>query len=111
MALTGVLVLVQWMLHGRYGWTLGRLATGIRTLDVETREPVGVARIFVRTMVVAAGAVVALVGAAGRARVAVLRPDPAATVAGTTVPRATRCWTSADRSSRPPSSRRAAAAR
>jgi len=63
MALTGLIVLVQWMLHGRFGWTLGRLATGIRTLDVERREPVGVARIFVRTMVVAAGAVVALVGA------------------------------------------------
>lgn len=63
LALTGALVLTQWLLHGRYGWTLGRLATGVRTLDVETRQPVGVARIFVRSVVVAAGAVVLLVGA------------------------------------------------
>jgi hypothetical protein len=63
MVLTGVLVLAQWLLHGSYGWTLGRLATGVRTLDVESREPVGVARIFVRTVVVLAGAAVVLVGA------------------------------------------------
>jgi uncharacterized RDD family membrane protein YckC len=63
MVLTGVLVLTQWLLHGRYGWTPGRLATGVRTLDVETRRPVGVARIFVRTVVVLAGAAIVLVGA------------------------------------------------
>ncbi|WP_197030019.1 RDD family protein [Cellulomonas sp. URHE0023] len=64
MALTGGVVIAHWLLHGRYGWTLGRLAMGVRTLDVETREPVGPARIFVRTVVVLAGAAVLLVGAA-----------------------------------------------
>ncbi|WP_028048750.1 RDD family protein [Cellulomonas sp. URHD0024] len=63
LALTGALVVTQWILHGRLGWTLGRLATGVRTLDVESRQPIGIARIFVRFVVVAAGAVVALLGA------------------------------------------------
>src|SRR5690242_13652420 len=43
LALTGALVLVQWMLHARNGWTVGRLAVGVRTLDVESRLPIGVA--------------------------------------------------------------------
>ena len=62
LALSAALVLVQWLLHARFGWTIGRLAMGIRTLDVETRLPVGVARIFVRSVVVAAGFLVAVVG-------------------------------------------------
>ena len=62
LALSAALVLVQWLLHARFGWTIGRLAMGIRTLDVETRLPIGAARIFVRSVVVAAGFLVALVG-------------------------------------------------
>ncbi|WP_426592496.1 RDD family protein [Cellulomonas sp. McL0617] len=63
LAVTGALVLAQWLLHGLTGWTLGRLATGVRTVDVQTREPVGVARIFVRSVVVAAGLLIGLLGA------------------------------------------------
>lgn len=62
LALTGALVVTQWLLHARNGWTIGRLAVGIRTLDVESRRPIGVARVFVRTVVVAAGFAVALLG-------------------------------------------------
>lgn len=63
LALTGALVVTQWLLHARNGWTVGRLAVGIRTVDVESRRPIGVARVFVRTVVVAAGFAVAVVGA------------------------------------------------
>jgi len=61
--LTGALVLAQWILHGQRGWTLGRLAVGVRTVDVETREPIGMPRVLLRALVIAAGALVALVGA------------------------------------------------
>lgn len=54
-ALALVVVVVQWVLHGRLGWTVGRRATGIRTLDVETRRPIGMARVLLRGLVVAAG--------------------------------------------------------
>ncbi|MET0789328.1 MAG: FHA domain-containing protein [Cellulomonas sp.] len=50
-----VVVAVQWALHGRLGWTVGRRAAGIRTLDVETRRPIGQARVLVRGLVVVAG--------------------------------------------------------
>ncbi|MBO3101236.1 RDD family protein [Cellulomonas fengjieae] len=53
---------VQWVLHGRAGWTLGRRAVGIRTLDVESRRPIGVLRVLLRGLVVAAGSLAAVVG-------------------------------------------------
>jgi uncharacterized RDD family membrane protein YckC len=57
--LGGVLVLVvavvQWALHGRTGATLGRRAVGIRTLDVEARRPIGMPRVLLRGVVIAAG--------------------------------------------------------
>ncbi|GCD21525.1 hypothetical protein CTKZ_30870 [Cellulomonas algicola] len=59
MAIVGA---AQWVLHGRTGATLGRFAVGIRTLDVETRRPIGVGRVLVRGLVVAAGALVLGVG-------------------------------------------------
>ncbi|WP_273654344.1 RDD family protein [Cellulomonas fimi] len=59
MAIVGA---VQWVVHGRTGATLGRYALGIRTLDVETRRPIGVGRVLVRSLVVAAGALVLGVG-------------------------------------------------
>ncbi|RHA37592.1 RDD family protein [Cellulomonas rhizosphaerae] len=49
------LVVLQWVWHGRLGWTLGRLAVGIRTADAETLQPIGVARVLLRGLVVAAG--------------------------------------------------------
>jgi hypothetical protein len=57
------LAVVQWVLHGRRGWTVGRLLCGIRTVDVETRRPIGMARVLVRGLVVAAGSLACLVGA------------------------------------------------
>lgn len=59
----GVLALAQWLVHGTRGWTVGRLALGVRTLDVESRRPVGPGRVLVRGLVVAAGGLVAGVGA------------------------------------------------
>jgi len=61
--LGAVLAVVQWVLHGRRGWTLGRLLVGIRTVDAETRRPIGMGRVLVRGLVVAAGALVCLIGA------------------------------------------------
>ncbi|MDM7853761.1 RDD family protein [Cellulomonas alba] len=58
-----VLAVVQWVLHGRRGWTFGRLLTDIRTVDAETRRPIGMGRVLVRGLVVAAGALACLVGA------------------------------------------------
>ncbi|GAA3807676.1 FHA domain-containing protein [Cellulomonas soli] len=58
----GLLVLVQWLLHGLRGWTVGRRLLGVRTLDVETRLPVGPWRVLVRAVVVVAGGLVLGVG-------------------------------------------------
>lgn len=55
-------VVGQWIVHARFGWTVGRLATGIRTLDVETRRPIGLARVLLRALVLAAGALALGVG-------------------------------------------------
>ncbi len=57
-----VVGVVQWVLHGRTGATLGRAVVGIRTLDVETREPVGVLRVLLRGLVVGAGVLLCVVG-------------------------------------------------
>ncbi|WP_421741107.1 RDD family protein [Cellulomonas sp.] len=58
-----VVVVVQWALHGRTGATVGRFATGIRTLDVESRRPIGMLRVLLRGAVVAAGLLAFVVGA------------------------------------------------
>ncbi|WP_082516263.1 RDD family protein [Cellulomonas sp. Leaf395] len=57
-----VVSVAQWVAHGRSGWTVGRRTVGIRTLDVETREPVGMLRVLLRTAVIAAGALAFGVG-------------------------------------------------
>ncbi|WP_196250852.1 RDD family protein [Cellulomonas sp. JZ18] len=54
--------LAQWVLHGRYGWTLGRRLLGVRTVDVHSRRPIGVLRVLLRGLVVAAGTLACLVG-------------------------------------------------
>ncbi len=59
---TAVVVVVQWVLHGRAGATVGRLAVGVRTLDVESRRPVGLLRVLLRSLVIAAGVLVLVVG-------------------------------------------------
>ncbi|GEA83853.1 MULTISPECIES: RDD family protein [Cellulomonas] len=56
------LVVLQWVLHGRLGWTVGRRALGVRTLDARTHRPIGLARVLLRGLVVAAGTLVAGVG-------------------------------------------------
>lgn len=57
------LVVLEWVWHGTRGWTVGRLALGLRTVDVDTLQPIGLGRVLVRGLVVAAGALVAGVGA------------------------------------------------
>ena len=57
-----VVTVAQWVLHGRAGWTVGRRLLGIRTLDVETRSPIGLLRVLLRAAVVAAGILVLGVG-------------------------------------------------
>ncbi|MBD7918153.1 RDD family protein [Cellulomonas sp. Sa3CUA2] len=60
--LATVVTVVQWLAHGRLGWTLGRRLLGVRTVDVHSRRPVGAGRVLVRGLVVAAGALVCAVG-------------------------------------------------
>ncbi|KQR16525.1 hypothetical protein ASF78_03895 [Cellulomonas sp. Leaf334] len=50
-----VVSVLQWVAHGFAGWTVGRRAVGIRTLDVESRDPIGMVRVLVRSAVIAAG--------------------------------------------------------
>ena len=57
-----VVSVAQWVAHGRSGWTVGRRAVGIRTLDVESRTPIGLLRVLVRSAVIAAGALALGVG-------------------------------------------------
>lgn len=57
-----VLTLTQWVLHGRFGWTVGRHLLGVRTVDAATRRPLGMGRVLLRGLVVAAGSLVAGVG-------------------------------------------------
>lgn len=61
-ALVAALVVLQWVWHGRLGWTLGRLVLGTRTADVETLRPIGLLRVLLRGLVVAAGALAFGVG-------------------------------------------------
>ncbi|MFS0706444.1 RDD family protein, partial [Cellulomonas sp. 179-A 9B4 NHS] len=62
LVLATLLGLAQWVLHGRLGWTLGRRLLGVRTVDVHSRRPVGLLRVLLRELVVAAGALACLVG-------------------------------------------------
>ncbi|MGY4642924.1 RDD family protein [Cellulomonas sp. URHB0016] len=60
--LVSTVLVVQWLTLGRSGWTVGRLFTGLRTLDVETRRPIGLARALVRGLVLVAGALACVLG-------------------------------------------------
>lgn len=53
--LVSAVLVVQWVTLGLRGWTFGRLATGLRTLDVDSRQPIGLARALVRGLVLVAG--------------------------------------------------------
>lgn len=50
--------LVQWWTHGTLGWTVGRRLLQLRTVDARTGRPLGLARVLLRGLVVAAGSVV-----------------------------------------------------
>ncbi|TGY80759.1 RDD family protein, partial [Cellulomonas shaoxiangyii] len=62
LVLAAAVAATQWVLHGRLGWTLGRRLLGVRTVDVHSRRPVGLVRVLLRELVVAAGALACLVG-------------------------------------------------
>lgn len=55
LGVVGVIALVQWGLHGTLGWTVGRRLLGLRTVDIDTGRPIGLGRVLVRGLVVAAG--------------------------------------------------------
>ncbi|GIG19930.1 hypothetical protein Cch01nite_06540 [Cellulomonas chitinilytica] len=57
-----VVLVVQWMTLARRGWTVGRLLTGLRTLDVESRRPIGASRVLGRGLVLVAGSLACGVG-------------------------------------------------
>lgn len=59
LTLVGVVLLlafgvVQWWYHGRKGVTLGKALVGLRTLDADTGQPIGMERVLLRALVVAA---------------------------------------------------------
>ncbi|HEX5331442.1 MAG TPA: RDD family protein [Cellulomonas sp.] len=61
-AMLGALAIFQWWAQGERGWTVGKYLLGLRTVDVRSGRPVGMGRIFVRGLVVAAGTLVLGVG-------------------------------------------------
>jgi len=60
--LAAAVTIAQWIVHGRLGWTLGRLLLGVRTVDVHSRRPIGAGRVLVRGLVVAVGVLACAVG-------------------------------------------------
>lgn len=54
--------LFQWWYQAERGYTIGKRAVGLRTLAADTGRPVGLGRILVRYLVVAAGTLVVGVG-------------------------------------------------
>jgi len=67
LAACGVVLVVvvavgQWVAHGLLGWTVGRLVLGMRTVDVDTLRPIGMLRVLLRGLVVAAGTLVLGIG-------------------------------------------------
>ena len=55
-----VYAVVQWLLHGLKGLTLGKAATGLRTIDVRTLERPGVGAVLLRALIVGASGIVPL---------------------------------------------------
>ncbi len=63
-ALSLVYVVVQWMLHGLKGVTIGKAVTGIRSVNVMTLERPGVWAVLLRYVIVAASGILPAVGPA-----------------------------------------------
>ncbi|MBD8058453.1 RDD family protein [Cellulomonas sp. JH27-2] len=62
LVLVVVVAVGQWVAHGLLGWTVGRLVLGMRTVDVDTLRPIGMLRVLLRGLVVAAGTLVLGIG-------------------------------------------------
>ena len=60
--LTLVLTIVQLVLHGRKGVTIGKAVAGIRSVNVRTLERPGVGAVLLRFLIVAAAGLVPLLG-------------------------------------------------
>ncbi|KGM14941.1 hypothetical protein N867_13990, partial [Actinotalea fermentans ATCC 43279 = JCM 9966 = DSM 3133] len=60
--LLAALGLAQWWYHGRRGATLGKALVGLRTVDADTGQPIGMGRALLRALVVAAGSLAFGVG-------------------------------------------------
>ena len=63
-ALSLVYAVVQWMLHGLKGITIGKAVTGIRSVNVMTLERPGVWAVLLRYVIVAASGILPAVGPA-----------------------------------------------
>ena len=63
-ALTLAFVVVQWVMHGRKGRTIGKGITGIRTVDVRTLERPGLGAVLLRFVIFWASGVVPVLGPA-----------------------------------------------
>ncbi len=63
-ALTLVIVIVQWALHGRKGLTIGKAIVGIRTVNVRTLERPGLGAVLLRFCIVVAAGVIPFLGPA-----------------------------------------------
>lgn len=57
-----VFAIVQWVLHGTRGLTIGKAATGLRSVNVRTLERPGVGAVLLRLLIVLASALVPLFG-------------------------------------------------
>ncbi len=53
---------VQWVLHGTKGWTIGRRLLGLRVVDALTGRPIGLGRALVRALIVGLGSLACGVG-------------------------------------------------
>lgn len=59
-----VLLIVQWVQHGRQGRTIGKAIAGIRSVDVRTLERPGVGRVLLRFLIFGASGIVPVLGPA-----------------------------------------------
>lgn len=74
-ALSTALVVVQLVLHGRKGLTIGKVVAGIRSVNVRTLERPGIGPVLLRFLVVSAAGIVPVVGLPLMLLTPVLDPD------------------------------------
>ncbi|MDJ1112831.1 RDD family protein [Microbacterium dauci] len=61
-ALLLIFSIVQWILHGRRGVTIGKAVAGIRTVNVRTLERPGVGAVLLRFLIVSASGIIPVFG-------------------------------------------------